>query len=197
MANTPDFNKIEKLFKESMNTNATQDSAYHNLKTTIENSTRDKNGWLDIFKLDTEKGKVKAYNESIKALTDTKINPLYAGVKGRSKQITEQIGLRTIGLNLTQLKGLIDSRGKDAINIVENLKENDIASQYKREMLQLPFNTLKESNIDDIINYTVPQNITLDKKPSKLDEAISMLIQKYNTGGQLGQGQLKQMGYIK
>jgi len=198
MANAPDFDAIMKLFEESFNTNETQDAAYHALRTAIENSVRDNNGWLDVFKLDTEKGKDEAYKAAVKAVTDTKINPFYAEVKGRSKELTEQIGLRTIGLSLSQLKGLIDSKGKDIINIVENLKENEIATQYKKDALKLPFNSLKESNINDIINYAVSPNITLDKKPSKLDEAIAnLLIPSYSMRGQVGSGQLKQLGYIR
>ena len=191
-----DFKDIDKKIKEVQNINATQDFVYDKMGGVIRESTKGEGGWLDIYKLDTDKGKEEAYKSAM-TLATSKDNPFYKKIEGISKEHSEYIGLRTIGLDPFDLKKTIYRLGKGIVGKIDELKQEEDAVRLKKKLGMLPFADIKEENIDDIVEYTIPKDIKLDKKPRTVSDAVTLLSQYYLNEGKLGEGQLKQMEYYK
>lgn len=190
-----DFKGIKKKVDEVQNINATQDYVYDKIGYEIRTSTKGKQGWLDIHKLDTDEGKDNAYKAAMKVATED--NPFYKKLEGISKEHSQYIGLRSIGLNPLQLKQNIHGLGKNIVDRLDSLKKSETAQNLKDQLENLPFADVKEEHIDDIVKYTIPKDIKLDKKPKTIQEAVNLLNEYYKIGGKFGEGQLKQAKYLK
>jgi hypothetical protein len=191
-----DFKDIRKKFREVQNVNATQESQHDSIDNAIKESTKNDKGWLDLYKLDTEEGQEKAYKAAMKVAT-SKDNPFYKKIDGISKEHSEYISLRSIGLDPFKLKKQLYEEGRGYLNDRPKQERRMMHERQKQELQELPLADIKDKDIEDIVDYTIPKDVVLDKKPKTVDEAKTLLRTYYIQDGKLGEGELKQAKYIK
>ena len=187
------LNLVKNRFKEAEIINFSQDNVFYEARQAIIEKLKNKYGWINWHKLDTDAGKALALKAIEETLTDVEKNPLYSEVKGLSKHATKEIGLRSIGVSLSDFKDLIDRRGKDSLNLIPNLKDSQLPSMYKEKMLNSSFTSLKDNQetIDAVLNEIKPLNSTIIHKPTHLRELYPYMEAYFGSNGRLSERDMK------